>query len=1372
MPHDHKRNWILDTELSRENPEIYVHSAVSLGLSPAIALSMPKPAIPKKMYGTRATASLEEATPTKKPGGGTAVGGGINFQAAVTAIAGAHLLRGTPLGWLPVADVPVAVWAESEGAGDDLRLELGSGILAEIQAKKGLNRCPTLWEALEALITAVRDGRLEYGALVVATDSSRTVREDLTKDLERLGQGRYDHLTSIGTELHRRLQSIGGTGDLACQRVGIRVVHALGPGDADIKAAKESLRWVCADEVQADAAWNALYGDALAQIAHRGRWTMAHLLRLLQREGIAVRDADFPAAIANKLAAWVRSTRDSFTLPGVRKRLPLSALLEMRVVGTVVDHPKAEDAVAALARYHDSASALDRNAPTYDAEWIGRFRRHAVVVAGPGLGKSTLMTVLANSYAGDGMPVLGVKLKPIAAAMERGDSFDHALCCQALDGLGITPDRFNRAGLNGLVVLADGLDDCGGSHDAVARALHAFASGHPSARIVVTTRPIGYTTAALVEWKHYRLLPPDKEYAAKHLAKLLSALKDSNGAAEDALEIAEREIAASRAAEAISSSPHLLGMAAALISSKGKLPHTRPRLYSELIALFENAGGGAVSRSISTPLAAHVLNGLGWLLMLDSLASADALTERCAELLAEPMGRRPLAMLELVEPALRYWEQLGIIERLHHDGTAYWTFVHKTFAEFTAARHLKALPDEQRAAHLDRLVDQPDWHEVIAFAGGLGLGDEIARLLVERRATGHSGQMERALALAGDRDAEVTVDLLRQLAALAFEAVKAEDGDRFSVGLALANLAKAHPTMIGPIAAEYLHDARSAVRLVAWACAVSAEPTNYGADELAEVLSALLPTVSTGISASLLGGICLGSDKDRDLVERIALAALAAQPDTYIKSFAEEIFGHVALGTMGFHRSAKALLRARGITEEVERPGARSSVSLALALLNPPDEWRRASGRALRALADAVVAEGGGAGDASPKPTRFPQFGALVSLTGFNKVPAYDVYEWEDPYDAAAVRAVLQAMVHASAIDPQALSVEAAAVVCRADTEEGFWSFDLDLPHVDVPEPDWRKAAALIPDRARLVAAMNHGSAWMAYVAGNIFAASSATREQSRSLLDDAEGTSLWAAMEVVREQQPTDVANVLILERLAGPLPDGAEYLFEGLKKGRIDRSPSACEAIRRGLASASPTIARAAANLANDLAERDQPLEPNMITVAYDDWLAREPEQKDGIIPPSPRETLLKLLISQNALDEYRLLATLSDNRSDVRNAGKEHMLGAIAASTSLKDAVIERIVSRSLPPAIAASVLQSETPLSDEQVRDLGALVREQDPKWRRVGVELLRRCYLSAGQIAEHGATLSADNEDEIRQVTKQRLAAVVATSPPVRVRLHE
>ena len=48
-----------------------------------------------------------------------------------------HLLRDTPIGWLDglKKDAPIAIGAETHGPGDDVRLELATGEIAEVQAK-------------------------------------------------------------------------------------------------------------------------------------------------------------------------------------------------------------------------------------------------------------------------------------------------------------------------------------------------------------------------------------------------------------------------------------------------------------------------------------------------------------------------------------------------------------------------------------------------------------------------------------------------------------------------------------------------------------------------------------------------------------------------------------------------------------------------------------------------------------------------------------------------------------------------------------------------------------------------------------------------------------------------------------------------------------------------------------------------------------------------------------------------------------------------------------------------------------------------------------------------------------------------------------
>lgn len=196
----------------------------------------------------------------KKPGGGAVFGGGANFQASLTAIVGAHILRGSPLGWLDgiCNDLPIAVWAESEGPGDDLRIELLDGDVIEVQAKKGLQLGAKLWSAIMPLVHAIHHGHLAYGVLAVALDSSPTIIKNLAADLERLGQGRIDRLTKVGAEFHDILISDGISAERVCRHLRIRVIDTLLSNNRDINAAKEILASICEQESDAPAAFDIL----------------------------------------------------------------------------------------------------------------------------------------------------------------------------------------------------------------------------------------------------------------------------------------------------------------------------------------------------------------------------------------------------------------------------------------------------------------------------------------------------------------------------------------------------------------------------------------------------------------------------------------------------------------------------------------------------------------------------------------------------------------------------------------------------------------------------------------------------------------------------------------------------------------------------------------------------------------------------------------------------------------------------------------------------------------------------------------------------------------------------------------------------------
>ena len=168
--------------------------------------------------------------------GGSGTASGINFQAAVTAIAGVHLIKGSPLGWLNglVDDTPVAVWAETGGPGDDIKLELRDKSTVEVQVKRGLRTGKELWDSLMSLARAVNQEQINYGVLVVSPDTSDTIAYKLSQDILRLADGRTDGLRNLAITFRSKLEEDGLQPQSVCGRLRIQVVHGLESDSASL----------------------------------------------------------------------------------------------------------------------------------------------------------------------------------------------------------------------------------------------------------------------------------------------------------------------------------------------------------------------------------------------------------------------------------------------------------------------------------------------------------------------------------------------------------------------------------------------------------------------------------------------------------------------------------------------------------------------------------------------------------------------------------------------------------------------------------------------------------------------------------------------------------------------------------------------------------------------------------------------------------------------------------------------------------------------------------------------------------------------------------------------------------------------------------
>ena len=371
-------------------------------------------------------------------------------------------------------------------------------------------------------------------------------------------------------------------------------------GDA-IVAARAELGHVCADDRQVIPAWHTLCEDALSAITTKGRRTLRSLSARLRASQVEIRETarDSPVVISDGLLRWTISRTEKFEALGISRTLPTDqAWLALKAV--VRDSPvqQASSVEQALADYHALAETTRTNENEIDARTIGTFQRLCVVVGGPGSGKSLLLSVLAREFAKDSYVSIRIRLRDLATRMKNyGCGVEEGLLQLGVDGTGITQEQLREANFSELVLLCDGLDECGDRQLDIVSGLRDISASHPPYRIVVTTRPIGYTTGELQDWRHYEIAPLAERDTAKNLETLCRCARDG-----DSTEEADKLLVRIRAylkehgvSRVLARSPLLLALGAALFLKWGYLGNTKlARLIRETARLspdFERAGG-------------------------------------------------------------------------------------------------------------------------------------------------------------------------------------------------------------------------------------------------------------------------------------------------------------------------------------------------------------------------------------------------------------------------------------------------------------------------------------------------------------------------------------------------------------------------------------------------------------------------------------------------------------------------------------------------------------------------------------------------------------------------------------------------------------
>ncbi len=1294
--------------------------------------------------------------------GGAAAGGGFNFQAAVTAITGAHLIRGLELGWLPGAaiDIPVAVWAESGGAGDDIRLELAGGDLVEVQVKKGLRGSKDFLDALLLLARGIVDKSIAYGVLVVSPCSSRSIPR-MDRDLRQLADGRADALSGLGQRWHALLGEQGIPVEAACARLRIQTVHAIQSDGASIASAKAALMGVDARAGSFEAVWGVLYRDAHLLIERQGRWTSRSLRMLLESSGMMLAPGYSTLQIEARVCEWVQQTSQNFSVVGIQSALPFdTAWIPLQAVVIDLPNPHDDDIAAALSNYQKGrqAGSSGRDNKELSGQWIGRFYTRAVVVAGPGAGKSTLMTRLALAYARDAYPVLKVKLSAVAARMIAGSSFLESVLHLGLSGSGITEQAALGTGLRNWVLLCDGLDECHSKQEMVAEGIAQCAAGYPDLRVVVATRPIGYRTSALSAWRHYELLAFDGAAASTHLATLLRA------AASPAQKIAlQTEVIASNAIEKwprsrIVWTPHLLGMAASLLLRGSELGATPAALYRRLFQLAVSTSNQRTRDTLlSEPVLAAVLHQLGWQAISDPLAPLEETRKRCADYLEEELGKSHLQALDTVSNAVVYWQDVGLVEHLHHAQHDLLTFMHKTFAEFAAALFLRSQPVARRIAMIEAHVGSDDLLEVFNFAAELGLGEEIVNAVLRVTPAACAGATSLALRVAVRGDLSTSV--LKLVLDRAWQIVdSSEQDDSYAIGALLADFATLHSNEVGALASRRLTSGHAWSRLVAWTCAAEAGEAFYPLDDAISAIREACANTDRP-RGLLLGGLGLGRRTgDVHLVQRLALRIGARLRAERSEEDVDELLDALergAVDTVGFQSDLQRI---------VGKLGRSASGSYAQLLEDMRKMWESSDKdrpiRAEQALASIILEPLATPSNARRWPSidqPMLHLSALLNLTGFFEAPYSDISAWAKPFEKSIAQQVIKALIGVSGLDRAALGAEAASLLARFGEDESNWWLALDWEKVDVPDPVWERVRVSDINRAVLVEAILHPSTWFIALATNLLdGLGPATEREVRYLLCQSRGYSLAGAAYLSGRLGVHGIA--LLIERAQGSQVDGMEYVFEQLRELAPPWAETLRSALERGLFAPHPRIAKAAASLAigfsrtgaNDLLE--------LLERAMAHWHTHEDPypQTSGVIPDSPRSLLLEAIARFDACSDERLIAALGDQRSDVRDAAVAALLLRMEESKASGARIVDHALGKTIPAKALHQLLSKSAVFGSDDLDRLASLLNSSDPTYRRAACGLLEPRYYPGETIKRMATQLLGDSELEIRRVARQAL----------------
>jgi len=1136
--------------------------------------------------------------------------------------------------------------------------------------------------------------------------------------------------------------------------------------DSDaIRAAKAWLGSICESADGADRAWNALYLDGARLIEFSGKRAADSVVQVLRSEGVALKtDGKSPSLLLDSLCQWAVRTTSSFSIPGISQPLPIDeAWIGLDALVLSEESKTPISLTEALEHYHSrSQGERRRDGNIVKGETLGRFVRRGVLIGGPGMGKSTLLKKLARVYAMEAFPVLLFSAKILAKRIQTtGCSFEEGIVALGTDGFGLPLTKQVLSSASQWIVLCDALDEAENAQEIVCDGLLKFSAGHPMSRIVVTTRPIGYSSTLLRAWRHYELQPLDSNDVERHAERLVRVAITNPDEQERAVSFSKVQFDRNKNARIAARSPLILGLVSALAIQGIPFGDTKVQLYERLFSQMESAQDNfSLDGGLSSSILAAYLDILAWEILRNPTATVSSLNVQCGAYLAEALSEPSLKARAMAEKCFSHWERVGMVEKVNHAGTEVATFIHKTFSEYAAARHLSNMPKDAARGVINEHIDDKAWPEVLMFTSSLGLADIVLEARIGTNESFSYEAVAEALTMMAVSETQPSMALRK----IVFEAASRYLGspisrEAISTGKRLVNLAGKFPQEVLSVGAPLADSDQPCTRLAARALMTFGGIEAHGNSELRKFVSELPDLVKEASAKLYRRGIFDFDANPSKLIEVVYAFAfretLKRMPHEEASDLLHPLLVQKYNGTVGGHMEMLKILgeyNRPDLVELLERP-MKGMWDMAKGFFTTPSDFLTLLFQALHMQLPSSDSE-----EPLNKKATLWQLSGFMSATDYMKQPVGDTWPEKVKPEDIAIQEVLRGCLISSGVDPVILGKEVVSIL-KAQTQINDQFSMLIFDHIqDLDnEMEWDRAKGM--DLQRLESALHYQSAWVVQSAANLIAVNTDKEGLAaivKRVFNVGRGNTLLAASQLCLQLQDP-MKSELFLGRLEKPLVAGCQHLYSALTQVPLPLNKRLLRILRNALVIYDgPGTATVAAQVAERYVIESGEIGV-LLQESFDLWCDKEEPYPvgGGTVPDSPREKILKLLLMRSDFDKLHLLRYSSDTRGDVSRVASDALLQALATGV-LRDEFLEGLNNGGISPNLLASALKQKVFFTELQLQIICGFLNRSSTELQKAAIAVLRNGYMSAEEVRKYAKALETDPDPEIREHARRLL----------------